>query len=98
MPKITRAQVQKIAGLARLGISDEKAAQTARDLTNILAHFSQLQDISTAQVTTAPHPSGRHNIARPDIAAAAVLASADDLLDLSPRRQNRLIKTPSPRV
>lgn len=98
MPEITRAQVQKIASLARLGISNEEAAQTARDLTNILAHFSQLQDISTSQITPSPHPSGRHNITRPDLAEAGRLSSADDLLDRAPRRQNRLIKTLSPRV
>lgn len=98
MPKITRREVRKIANLARLGLSDNDVAQTARNLTNILAHFSQLQDISTSHIAVSPHPADRHNITRPDIAAAQILGSADDLLARGPRRQNRLIKTPSPQV
>lgn len=47
MPAITLETVRHIASLARLGISDERAASFASELNVILAHMDALSKVDT---------------------------------------------------
>ena len=47
--------IQRIAGLARLGLSDDEAARLAADVGSILAHFEAL---STVDIEDAPEWHG----------------------------------------
>lgn len=57
---ITRADVEKIAHLARLNITEAEIAATTERLGNVLAMVDQLQAIDTTGITPLAHPLDSH--------------------------------------
>jgi len=53
---LDRADVEKIANLARLAIDDREAESYARELTNILDLVEQMNIVDTTDVTPMAHP------------------------------------------
>jgi aspartyl-tRNA(Asn)/glutamyl-tRNA(Gln) amidotransferase subunit C len=53
---IDRDQIAHIAHLARLEVSDESAAETAAELTNILDFVGRMSAVDTSNVTPMAHP------------------------------------------
>ena len=94
---VTRADVGKIAALARLELDDEEVARLTTDLNGILEHVDQLTSLDLAEAsdltpqTRAPLPS-----TRPEAAEDA------DALDLPPAsfapdwRQSFFVVPPPP--
>jgi aspartyl-tRNA(Asn)/glutamyl-tRNA(Gln) amidotransferase subunit C len=50
------AEVRRIAGLARLKLSEEEVARFATQLTSILGYFEKLREVATEGVPPASHP------------------------------------------
>lgn len=93
--KITSSTVKRIASLARIGLTKEEAVTTTRQLTDILNHFSLIQNIDTGQTATADDVTGLHNITRDDKPQADCLCTAQDLLSAAPEVQKKHIKVES---
>ncbi len=78
----SRAQVDAVAALANLELTDDEAALFAIQLGNILDYAVQVQNIDTtgvpptASVVTAE--SERDDVVRPSLDRAAALANAPD--------------------
>lgn len=89
---ITSQEVQHIATLSRLGLSEAELQESAKNLADILGHFTVIQKVDTANVAEATNMSGLHNVTRADVAESNVLCSADDLLTNAPSVQGRHIK------
>ena len=53
---LDRADVEKIANLARLAIDDQEAESYAQELSNILNLVEQMNAVDTANVTPMAHP------------------------------------------
>ena len=58
--------IKKVAHLARLHVSDEKAEKLGADITNILALVDQLQAVDTEGVEPMAHPMDAIQILRAD--------------------------------
>ena len=52
----TRADVERIAELARLSVGDAEAARLASELQAVLAYAEQLADLDTSGVPPTSHP------------------------------------------
>jgi aspartyl-tRNA(Asn)/glutamyl-tRNA(Gln) amidotransferase subunit C len=83
---LTREEVEHIATLGRLGLSDEELEIFGTQLSAILEHFQVLRQLDTeaVQPTTTAVPS--ENVMRDDVAAPSmlredVLANAPDAVD-----------------
>jgi len=81
--KITADEVQYVAKLARLELSDEDKKGFTDILNDILAYMDKLNEIDTADVTPMTHAIPNTNVMREDIVvpstdAAAVIANAPD--------------------
>lgn len=63
---IDRAQVEKIAHLARLAIDEAEAREYARQLSDILELVHQMNAVDTAHVTPMAHPLDTTQRLRPD--------------------------------
>jgi aspartyl-tRNA(Asn)/glutamyl-tRNA(Gln) amidotransferase subunit C len=63
---LQRADVQKIAHLARLAVSDAEADALVRDLSNILDLVAQMDAVDTDQVAPMAHPMDMSQRLRPD--------------------------------
>ncbi len=81
--KLTKDQVQKIANLAKLKLSDEEVEKYTDQLTNILTWVEVLKEVDTSGVKETNQVTGLTNIVRPDLVKQD-LASPDELLECSP--------------
>ena len=72
MSRITREQVERIAELSRLSLSDAEAAAMERDLARILDYVAALQDLDTEGVEPTSHPIALPTPMRADAAVPAM--------------------------
>ncbi len=82
---IDREQVQHIAALARISLSDEETEVFTRQLSDILDQFEVLQRVDTSGVVPTAHVGGLDNVLRDDDPAPG-LESEQSLLN-APRRR-----------
>ncbi|MDT8404387.1 Asp-tRNA(Asn)/Glu-tRNA(Gln) amidotransferase subunit GatC [Sulfuriflexus sp.] len=64
---LSRDDVEKIAHLAMLAISEEDIADYASDLSNILDLVGQMEAVDTDSVTPMAHPLNMPQRLRPDV-------------------------------
>ena len=64
---LDRADVLKIAHLARLGVSGDQADELVGDLSNILGLVAQMSAVDTSNVTPMAHPLDMTQRLRPDV-------------------------------
>lgn len=86
MAKITREEVEHVARLARLALSDEEKAEMTAQLDAILAYMDKLNAIDTTGVepttTVIPMVSAmRDDVVRPSLSQDEALANAPDRED-----------------
>jgi aspartyl-tRNA(Asn)/glutamyl-tRNA(Gln) amidotransferase subunit C len=63
---LQKEDIEKIAHLARLGISSDDVPNYARDLSNILDLVEQMNAVDTDGVTPMAHPLDEHQRLRAD--------------------------------
>ncbi len=81
--KITREQVQHVAKLARLSLSDDEVATFTGQMADILAYVEKLNELDTDGIVPTSHAvpmenAFRDDVVRPSIGADAALANAPD--------------------
>lgn len=81
--KITREQVQHVAKLARLSLSDDEVAMFTGQMADILAYVEKLNELNTDGIVPTSHAvpmenAFRDDVVRPSIGADAALANAPD--------------------
>lgn len=64
---LDKADVEKIAHLARLAISDEDVPEYAKNLSNILDLVEQMSTVNTDDVTPMAHPTEATQRLREDV-------------------------------
>lgn len=64
---LERSDVEKIAQLARLAISEEECGRYAADLSNILDLVAQMDAVDTSGVAPMAHPLHMAQRLRPDV-------------------------------
>lgn len=81
--KLTKEEVQKIARLARLELTDEEMERYAGQLTDILTYVEMLKELDTSTVRETSQVTGLSMVSRTDELGGS-LCSADELLGCSP--------------
>ncbi|RKD21073.1 asparaginyl/glutamyl-tRNA amidotransferase subunit C [Ammoniphilus oxalaticus] len=66
MSGITKEQVEHVADLARLNLSDEEAEKYTIQLNDILTFFEKLKDVDTTNVEPTSHVMPIYNVMRED--------------------------------
>jgi aspartyl-tRNA(Asn)/glutamyl-tRNA(Gln) amidotransferase subunit C len=89
---LSRADVAKIAALARIPLTGGAVEQARRDLTGVLAHFAQIQQVATEKVATSDDVTGLKNVTRADNVNQDELCSVETLLSAAPARSDNHIK------
>jgi aspartyl-tRNA(Asn)/glutamyl-tRNA(Gln) amidotransferase subunit C len=80
---LSEKDVQYVAKLARLEVTDEEVGKYTQQLANILGYVEQLSQLDTAEVEPLTHPLDLKNVFRPDLVRpsltqAEVLSNAPD--------------------
>ena len=66
--RISRAEVEHTARLARLALTDDEIEQLTVDLAKILDHAASVSALDTTDVAPTSHPLALVNVLRPDVA------------------------------
>lgn len=82
--RITLAEVDHVATLARLGLSDEERERMREQLGAILAYVDQLDRLDTSAVPPSAQVVALDNVTRPDVARPGM--SLPEVLGNAPAR------------
>jgi aspartyl-tRNA(Asn)/glutamyl-tRNA(Gln) amidotransferase subunit C len=91
MALMKREEIEHLATLARIGITDAEADALAADVTSVLSYVSEIEEIASGEAkekTVGP----LHTVMRGDGEAHAADLYTDDLLAAAPDRDGRYIK------
>lgn len=91
MAKITREDVEHVAKLARLGLTDEEITKFQKELSLVLAYVEKLQEVDTKKVATTAQVTGLTNVFREDKVKKCDI-SLDELLKNAPAQEGRHLK------
>lgn len=94
--KLTKDQVQKVAKLARLGLTEAEVEKLQTELSSILTYVGQLSEVNTDEISPTAQVTGLLNVTRDDVAHPNILCEPDALLSCSPLHiEKRHIKVKS---
>ena len=89
---VTREDVEHVALLGRLELTDEEKEIYARQLNELLGHFRALQRLATADVQPAAHVLTLNNVYREDWVGQHM--PREDALANCPDRDENYFKVP----
>jgi aspartyl-tRNA(Asn)/glutamyl-tRNA(Gln) amidotransferase subunit C len=88
--KLSREEVQHIARLARLGLTETEVDRFREQLSNILENFEILQQVDTTDVPPTAHPIPLQNVTKDDKVADSLPPS--QVLANAPRRDGEFFR------
>jgi aspartyl-tRNA(Asn)/glutamyl-tRNA(Gln) amidotransferase subunit C len=88
--KLSREEVQHIARLARLGMTEAELERFRGQLSNILENFEILQQVDTTDVPPTAQSIPLQNVTRDDEVASSL--PPDDILANAPQREGEFFR------
>lgn len=92
MNTISNDDVQRLATLSGLQLSDDEASGLRDDLERIIKYIEQLGELDTSGVEPTYQVTGLENVWREDEVQSGI--PAEKLLDLAAEKQNNQVKVP----
>jgi aspartyl-tRNA(Asn)/glutamyl-tRNA(Gln) amidotransferase subunit C len=89
---ISRKDVDHVARLARLALTDEEKERYTAQLGSILTYIEKLNQLKTDNVTPTTHVLPVANVWREDRAETGTLGSPEELLKNAPEREGPFFK------
>lgn len=83
MAKFTKSEVEQVANLARIGVSESEKSDLTQDLSSILEFVDALQAVDTKGVVPTSQVTGLEDVLREDEVVRCEL-SRDELLANTP--------------
>ncbi len=93
MASLTRADVEHVAHLARLGLSEIELARLEGELNHILDQYARLAGLDTDAIPPTAQVIELENILRDDVVAPSM--DPDDVLANAPHRSGDLFVVPA---
>ena|SRR3989338_989099 len=88
----TREEIEHLAKLARLELSEEEIVRYQGEMGRILDYVGELREVDTKGVEPTAQVTGLVNRLREDIAVPSDEATRECLLDAAPEREGGYIK------
>ena len=92
MTSLSRDDVAKLAGLARIEMSDEELVALSNEFTVILDAVARVQEVASAEVAATSHPLPLRNVFRPDVVIPSL--SPVDALSGAPAQEEQRFRVP----
>lgn len=92
MARITRADVEHVARLARLELTDAELDASTEQLEAILEHAEDVAALDLADVPPTSHPLPLVNVLRPDVVGPTV--DRDEVLAAAPATESGRFRVP----
>ncbi len=93
--KLSKKEVEHIALLARLGLTEAEIEKFAGQLSSILDYVEQLKEVDTDGIEPTAQVTGLENVTREDKIEECDAAAREALLELAPDREDDLVKVKS---
>lgn len=93
MPNI-EFDVDKVAKLARLDLTDEERAQLEEQLPSIVAYISKLHEVDTSDVVAKEYLTDQKNIFREDVEDRCDPSVRKRAIDLFPKKTGNALEVP----
>ncbi len=93
---IEREQVEHVAKLARLKLSDEEVERMASELSGILEHVERISELDLHGVEPTSHVVALENVFRPDEPRPSW--ERDEVLESAPDPASGSFRVPSPQA
>ena len=91
-PRISREEVEHVARLARLALSEEEKTRMEEELSSILGYIDQLRELDTSGVEPTSHAIPMVNVMRSDEVRPSYPVEA--MLRNAPERDGDLVRVP----
>ena len=92
MSDITKEQVEHIAKLARIELTDEQKETMTKELGQILTYVEKLKEVNTDGVQPTAQVTGLEDVFRKDEATKWWEGNPIDLIEVAPDHEDRLVK------
>ena len=89
---ITKKDVEHVANLARIKLSDEETEKFTKQLGDIIKYVDQLNEVDTTGIEPMAHPYPLVNVVREDLAEHKI--TKEELLKNAPEEENFFFKVP----
>jgi len=93
MAALTRADVEHVAYLARLGLTEEELARLEGQLNHILDQYAKLAELDTDAIPPTAQTIELENILREDVARPSM--APEDVLANAPQRDGDFFVVPA---
>ena len=93
MPALSRVDVEHVAYLARLGLSDEELTRLEGQLNHILEQYAKLAELDTEHIPPTAQTIELENILRDDVARESL--EPEDVLRNAPDRYGEFFVVPA---
>ena len=92
MTSLSRDDVAKLAGLARIEMSDEELVSLSNEFTVILDAVARVQEVAGADAVATSHPLPLRNVFRPDVVIPSL--SPAEALSGAPAQEEQRFRVP----
>ena len=92
MSSLSRDDVAKLAGLARIEMSDAELVSLSNEFTVILDAVARVQEVAGADVPATSHPLPLRNVFRPDVVIPSL--SPAEALSGAPAQEEARFRVP----
>jgi aspartyl-tRNA(Asn)/glutamyl-tRNA(Gln) amidotransferase subunit C len=93
MPALSRADVEHVAYLARLGLTDEELTRLEGQLNHILEQYAKLAELDTEHIPPTAQTIELENILRDDVVKPSL--PPEEVLANAPRREGEFFVVPA---
>jgi aspartyl-tRNA(Asn)/glutamyl-tRNA(Gln) amidotransferase subunit C len=92
MSSLSRDEVAKLAGLARIEMSEDELVSLSKEFTVILDAVARVQEVASADVVPTSHPLSLRNVFRPDVVVPSL--SPEQALSGAPAQEEQRFRVP----
>ncbi len=92
MSSLSRDEVAKLAGLARIEMSEDELVSLSKEFTVILDAVARVQEVASADVAPTSHPLSLRNVFRLDVVVPSL--SPEDALSGAPAQEDQRFRVP----
>lgn len=89
---ISKQQVQHIAKLARLGLTEKEIEKYKKELSSILDYIANLKEVNLSGVEPSSHPHLLENVFREDEPKPENSQRVNKIIEMAPKRERGYIK------
>jgi aspartyl-tRNA(Asn)/glutamyl-tRNA(Gln) amidotransferase subunit C len=86
--------IKHVAHLARLTLSEKEITKYYREIDNIVRYVDKLASVNVSQEEATMRLNKNDNRLRPDLVESWPLEEKENLINLAPRKKNKLIIVP----